>query len=50
MAGPPTSNNNYLGHAMVIDGEGAGARDRADGLVAGLTVEYAASDEAEGAA
>lgn len=40
-AGEPTSNNGYLGHVMVADTAGSGARSRAEELVAGLTVEYA---------
>ncbi|MFC4894070.1 ATP-grasp domain-containing protein [Streptosporangium amethystogenes subsp. fukuiense] len=37
----PTSNNGYLGHVMVADTAGLGARSRAERLVAALTVEYA---------
>ncbi|GAA3465022.1 ATP-grasp domain-containing protein [Saccharothrix longispora] len=45
--GDPTSNNSYLGHVMVTDPTGPGARARAERLVAGLSVRYA---DAEGAA
>lgn len=38
--GEPTSNNHYLGHVMVTDTSGGGARVRAEELVAGLKVEY----------
>ncbi|MBB2914790.1 argininosuccinate lyase [Streptosporangium becharense] len=40
-AGEGTSNNDYLGHVMVADTSGPGARSRAEELVAALTVEYA---------
>ncbi|MBM7775323.1 argininosuccinate lyase [Actinokineospora baliensis] len=40
-AGEPTSNNTYLGHAMVVDRFGLGARARVEELVAGLKVRYA---------
>ncbi|SHF06312.1 ATP-grasp domain-containing protein [Streptoalloteichus hindustanus] len=40
-AGAATSNNNYLGHVMVVDRHGAGARTHAERLVGGLRVEYA---------
>ncbi|SES18339.1 ATP-grasp domain-containing protein [Actinokineospora terrae] len=40
-AGDPTSNNAYLGHVMVVDRAGPGARARVEELVAGLTVRYA---------
>lgn len=40
-AGEPTSNNAYLGHVMVVDPHGSGARQRAEELVAGLGVRYA---------
>ena len=40
-AGDPTSNNSYLGHVMVTDPTGLGARERADDLVRGLSVDYA---------
>jgi len=36
-----TSNNTYLGQVMVVDTAGAGAGERAEHLVAGLTVRYA---------
>jgi biotin carboxylase len=39
--GDAVSNNNYLGHVMVVDTAGLGARARADELVAGLGVRYA---------
>ncbi|WP_156756442.1 ATP-grasp domain-containing protein [Actinokineospora pegani] len=39
-AGAATSNNNYLGHVMVVD-RGARARARAEELVNGLSVSYA---------
>ncbi|GAB2811771.1 ATP-grasp domain-containing protein [Lentzea nigeriaca] len=40
-AGEPTSNNSYLGHVVVTDSAGLGARARAERLVGGLSVEYA---------
>ncbi|WP_329792116.1 ATP-grasp domain-containing protein [Lentzea sp. DG1S-22] len=40
-AGDPTSNNSYLGHVVVTDPAGLGARARAEQLVGGLTVDYA---------
>ncbi|GLW94215.1 ATP-grasp domain-containing protein [Actinokineospora globicatena] len=40
-AGDPTSNNAYLGHVMVVDRVGSGARARVEELVAGLKVRYA---------
>ncbi|MGW4113716.1 ATP-grasp domain-containing protein [Actinosynnema sp. NPDC004786] len=40
-AGDPTSNNSYLGHVVVTDPTGLGARARAEELVAGLSVDYA---------
>ncbi|MEV4665001.1 ATP-grasp domain-containing protein [Micromonospora echinofusca] len=40
-AGAASSNNHYLGHVMVVDPTGAGARSLADRLVAGLRVGYA---------
>lgn len=40
-AGDPTSNNSYLGHVVVTDPTGLGARARAEQLVAGLSVDYA---------
>ncbi|MGM1060435.1 ATP-grasp domain-containing protein [Saccharothrix sp. Mg75] len=46
-AGDPTSNNGYLGHVVVTDPTGPGARARAERLVGGLAVRYA---DAEGAA
>lgn len=39
--GDAVSNNNYLGHVMVVDTAGLGARARAEELVAGLGVRYA---------
>ncbi|MEU8328595.1 ATP-grasp domain-containing protein [Micromonospora sp. NPDC048839] len=39
--GDAVSNNNYLGHVMVVDTAGPGARARAEKLVAGLAVRYA---------
>ena len=47
-SGDASSNNSYLGQVLVVDTEGAGARARAERLVAGLTVGYA--DELAGAA
>jgi len=41
-AGEPTSNNTYLGHVVVADVDGAGARARAEQVVSGLDVRYAA--------
>ncbi|SDD10892.1 ATP-grasp domain-containing protein [Actinokineospora iranica] len=41
-AGEPTSNNAYLGHVMVVDRAGLGARRRAEELVGGLTVRCSA--------
>ncbi len=38
--GDPTSNNAYLGHVMVVDRAGFGARRRAEGLLAGVSVRY----------
>lgn len=40
-AGDPTSNNSYLGHVVVTDPAGLGARARAEQLVGGLSVDYA---------
>ncbi|QFZ24387.1 ATP-grasp domain-containing protein [Saccharothrix syringae] len=40
-AGDPTSNNSYLGHVVVTDPAGPGARARAERLIAGLSVDYA---------
>jgi biotin carboxylase len=40
-AGEPTSNNTYLGHVVVTDVDGAGARARAEQVIGGLTVRYA---------
>lgn len=40
-AGEPTSNNTYLGHVVVTDVDGAGARRRAEQVIGGLTVRYA---------
>ncbi|WP_434444353.1 ATP-grasp domain-containing protein [Lentzea sp. E54] len=40
-AGDPTSNNSYLGHVVVTDPAGLGARARAEQLVGGLCVDYA---------
>lgn len=40
-AGEPTSNNTYLGHVMVVDHDGLGARATADKIVDGLDVRYA---------
>ena len=40
-AGDPTSNNSYLGHVVVTDPDGLGARARAEQLVGGLSVDYA---------
>lgn len=40
-AGDPTSNNSYLGHVVVTDSAGLGARVRAEQLVGGLSVDYA---------
>jgi argininosuccinate lyase len=40
-AGDGSSNNDYLGHVMVVDTTGARARARADKLVTGLEVRYA---------
>ncbi|OLR94769.1 carboxylate--amine ligase [Actinokineospora bangkokensis] len=37
--GPATSNNNYLGHVMVVD-RAHGARARAEELLAGVSVAY----------
>ncbi|MGW4893241.1 ATP-grasp domain-containing protein [Kitasatospora sp. NPDC004240] len=39
---PATSNNEYLGHLMTADTEGAGARRTAERLLAALTPRYAA--------
>lgn len=39
--GAADSNNNYLGHVMVVDTAGGGARSRAERLADGLTVRYA---------
>lgn len=39
-AGDPTSNNSYLGHVMVVDRAGRGARARAEELRAGVRVRY----------
>lgn len=36
-----SSNNSYLGHVMVVDTEGPGARSRAEELIAGLDVRFA---------
>ncbi|MCP2257357.1 argininosuccinate lyase [Streptoalloteichus tenebrarius] len=44
-AGAATSNNTYLGHVMVVDRRGAGARAHAERLVGGLRVEYASEAE-----
>ncbi|MFC3962806.1 ATP-grasp domain-containing protein [Nocardia jiangsuensis] len=41
VAGEPTSNNAYLGHLMVVDGAGAGARRRAEELLDRLELRYA---------
>jgi argininosuccinate lyase len=43
-AGEPTSNNTYLGHAMVVDRAGLGARRKVEDLLGGVAVRYA--DEA----
>jgi argininosuccinate lyase len=40
-AGDPTSNNSYLGHVVVTDPAGLGARARAEQVVGGLSVDYA---------
>lgn len=40
----PTSNNACLGHVMVVDSTGAGARDRAEELLAKISVRYAEGD------
>ncbi|MEU5693219.1 ATP-grasp domain-containing protein [Actinosynnema sp. NPDC020468] len=40
-AGDPTSNNSYLGHVVVTDTAGRGARAKAERLVGALTVRYA---------
>jgi len=40
-AGEPTSNNTYLGHVVVTDVDGAGARASAEQVVSGLGVRYA---------
>jgi argininosuccinate lyase len=39
-SGEASSNNTYLGHLMVVDTTGPGARDRAERLIGGLTVRY----------
>lgn len=44
-AGDPTSNNSYLGHVVVTDPAGLGARARAERLVGGLSVDYAEESE-----
>ncbi|MCP2241787.1 ATP-grasp domain-containing protein [Lentzea aerocolonigenes] len=44
-AGDPTSNNSYLGHVVVTDPAGLGARARAEQLVGGLSVDYAEESE-----
>lgn len=44
------NNNDYLAHVMVVDRMGPGARRRADALVAGLVVDYAAPATPEAAA
>jgi argininosuccinate lyase len=44
-AGDPTSNNSYLGHVVVTDPAGLGARARAEELVGGLSVDYAEESE-----
>jgi argininosuccinate lyase len=41
-AGSATSNNHYLGHVMVTSGRRGAARGRAESLIAGLDVRYAA--------
>lgn len=43
---PATSNNEYLGHVMTADTEGAGARAAAEGLVAGLRPAYERHEQA----
>ncbi|MFJ2782329.1 ATP-grasp domain-containing protein [Kitasatospora sp. NPDC087315] len=42
---PATSNNEYLGHVMTADPEGAGARREAERLLSGLTPRYAGRAE-----
>ncbi|MEV0358755.1 ATP-grasp domain-containing protein [Nocardia sp. NPDC050697] len=41
VAAEPTSNNTYLGHLMVVDRAGAGARRRAEELLDRLELRYA---------
>lgn len=41
---PATSNNEYLGHVMTADTEGAGARGAAERLIAGLRPTYDCPD------
>ncbi|MDG4774293.1 ATP-grasp domain-containing protein [Solwaraspora sp. WMMD792] len=43
-AGDGSSNNDYLGHVMVVDTAGAGARTIADGLAAQVRVGYVDDD------
>ncbi|MCI2422373.1 ATP-grasp domain-containing protein [Saccharopolyspora sp. K220] len=45
-AGAATSNNHYLGHVMVTSDRPAAARGKAESLVAGLDVRYAAEADA----
>ncbi|MCX2732240.1 ATP-grasp domain-containing protein [Saccharopolyspora sp. NFXS83] len=42
VAGPATSNNNYLGHVMTTDPEPGAARARAEAAIGSLEVVYAA--------
>ncbi|WTW99240.1 ATP-grasp domain-containing protein [Streptomycetaceae bacterium NBC_01309] len=48
--GDGRSNNHYLGHVMVLDRHGAGARTRAEEILRGVSVEIAADPESAAAA